>query len=744
MNAVSTLLAIVSLHASATCLQAQSKGSGAPPGASWQSVERAKLLQGVKELPKMGAPGPVAIFGAFAFPVLAANADGKAELALAAAAAYGKGKVLIYGHTGYIDGSSIGGSDAGTLLVNAVKWCGGKEKPRVGVRNGGSNAFLDKHGFRTKSFKVVDRKNLSEFDVIILGPSDLNDGEVTLLTDYLKGGGGVIAAATGWAYDQISGGRSLNDEHPGNRALRVAGLGWTNMTFPDQVRTFPATTELTVMMNATEAVLALRRHKQAGAADEAALNQGVNALQVALSCQPSLGSGLQAAVISALGEGSSIVPTREKPLLESDVGPRLRLGIETRILKLASGTDIKAHPAAAAFPGIVAGDAKRVSQEMTIDPSVPGWQSTGLYASAGDKISVHLPEALAGQGYSLRIGCHTDSLYHLDKWMRAPEITRAIPLKQALTETASGFGGLIYIVVPDKAYGTVPFTATISGGVPAPLFVLGKTTDEQWKTEISKRPAPWAEFACKGVVLCCPAEAARTVKNPTQLMTYWQKVIDVQDELSNVTKERKRPERIVADVQISAGYMHSGYPIMVPVSAAMEMVSFNRLKWPGWGFYHEIGHNHQKGAWTFEGTGEVTNNVFALYCFEAALGKPKIIGHTAVTEEAQKEHWLKHKKEGAPFAAWKKDPFRALTTYIQLIDGFGWDAVKKYFDSYNDSSFGPLPATDDEKRDQFMVRYSKITNKNLGPFFDAWGIPVSSGAKESISKLEAWMPRHMH
>ena len=722
-------------------VSAYAQKAPAAPG-NWQNAERAKLRAGVKELPKYGAPGPVAIFGTFAFPVVAANADGKAQLALVAAAAYGKGKALIYGHTGYLDGANLGGSDAGVFLVNAVKWCGGKEKPRVGVRNGKSEAFLDKHGLRAKAFRTVDKKDLADFDVVILSPSDLSDGEAAALGDYIKGGGGVIAAATGWAYDQISGGKNLNDEHPGNKALRAAGLAWTTMTFPDQVKSFPPVVDLPSSMNAAEAVLALRKQKPGAAVDEAAMNQGVNALQVALSCQPSQGSALTTAVVAALGEGSSIVPTQQKPLLESDVAARLRLGIETRILKLASGTDIKAHPAAAVFPGVVPSDTKRVSQEVAIDPSVPGWRSTGLYASAGEKISVKVPDSLLGQGYSLRIGCHTDSLYHLDKWMRAPEITRTVPIKTALTETSSGFGGLIYIVVPAKAEGGAAFSVTIAGGVPAPLFVLGKTTDEQWK-EIVKRPAPWTELACKGVVLCCPTEAARTIRNPTELMSYWQKVSDVEDELSNVGKDRKRPERIVADVQISAGYMHSGYPIMVPVSAALEMVTYTRLKWPGWGFYHEIGHNHQKPEWTFEGTTEVTNNVFSLYCFEAALGKPKTTGHTAVSEEAQKEHWLKHKKAGVPYATWKKDPFLALTTYLQLIDGFGWDAVKAYFDSYNDSTFGPLPTNDDEKRDQFMVRYSKVTKKNLGPFFDAWGIPVSSAAKASIAGMETWLPKAM-
>jgi hypothetical protein len=31
------------------------------------------------------------------------------------------------------------------------------------------------------------------------------------------------------------------------------------------------------------------------------------------------------------------------------------------------------------------------------------------------------------------------------------------------------------------------------------------------------------------------------------------------------------------------------------------------------GFYHELGHNHQRPEWTWSGLGEVTNNLFSLY-----------------------------------------------------------------------------------------------------------------------------------
>jgi hypothetical protein len=318
-----------------------------------------------------------------------------------------------------------------------------------------------------------------------------------------------------------------------------------------------------------------------------------------------------------------------------------------------------------------------------------------------------------------------------------------VPLETSETKTASAFGGLLYIEVPARGAGESPVTVNIAGAIEAPLFVLGQDDDAKWNNELKKRPGPWAEFACGKVILTCPSENARKIANPTQLMEFWTRVVEAQDEISNQAAERKRPERIVADVQISAGYMHSGYPIMVPTSAADEMVTFNKIKFPGWGYYHELGHNHQRGDFTFEGTGEVTNNVLGLYVYQAVLDKDPYIGHSGITRDAQKEHIAAIKKAENKFALWKKEPFLALTTYAQLVDAFGWDAWRKYLHSFADPSFGPAPKSDDEKRDQFLVRYSKISGKNLGPFFEAWGIPVSSNAKTEIGKLEPWMPKGM-
>jgi hypothetical protein len=123
------------------------------------------------------------------------------------------------------------------------------------------------------------------------------------------------------------------------------------------------------------------------------------------------------------------------------------------------------------------------------------------------------------------------------------------------------------------------------------------------------------------------------------------------------------------------------------------------------------------------------------------LKKDWLIGHGGISEESRKKHIKDIKAASNKWQTWKSDPFLALTTYIQLIQEFGWESWRKYLHSFDGTEFGPEPKGDDEARDQFLIRYSKIANKNLGPFFDFWGIPVSSSAKAEVSKLEAWMPK---
>ena len=111
------------------------------------------------------------------------------------------------------------------------------------------------------------------------------------------------------------------------------------------------------MMNAATAITAIKKQREGGPAlDAAAIKQGTNAIQIALAAQPPERSSLREAVVAALGNtgASSAVPTGQAPLTAAkDNAARLRLGMETRVLRLAGGETTAAHPAHEAFPGKV-------------------------------------------------------------------------------------------------------------------------------------------------------------------------------------------------------------------------------------------------------------------------------------------------------------------------------------------------------------------------------------------------------
>jgi hypothetical protein len=113
------------------------------------------------------------------------------------------------------------------------------------------------------------------------------------------------------------------------------------------------------------------------------------------------------------------------------------------------------------------------------------------------------------------------------------------------------------------------------------------------------------------------------------------------------------------------------------------------------------------------------------------------LAHPALKEPESTNRLKKYLAGGAKFSDWQNDPFLALTMYLQLRQAFGWEPITKVFASYRT---GPQPQTEQDRRDEWMVRMSRTVGKNLGSFFQAWGVPTSSKARESIIGLPDWMP----
>ncbi|MEI6871450.1 MAG: M60 family metallopeptidase, partial [Verrucomicrobiota bacterium] len=541
-----------------------------------------------------------------------------------------------------------------------------------------------------------------------------------------------VVGGLGWGWLQLNASKNLSVDFPGNRLLAPAGIVWGDEVVARTNNSGFVVAPESPLLNARTALASILAHaanQTKLGADE--LNQATASIVAALRSLPSHDT-LFLPQIAALQSmpGAVVFPTPEVQLKNDQPLARLFVTLNLVALQRAEPSKLRPHPAAEAFPGSVAKGAPTTSRLIKVNTARPDWHSTGLYAAPGTLIRVEVPANAAGKGLGVRIGCHTDKLWKKDSWARMPEITRLEKVLNPVTDAANSFGGLIYVDVP-KGCALGEIEVKISGGIDAPYYVLGKTDPTEWVNERRRAPAPWAELECAGVILTVPSSVIRELDNPGELMHLWLKIAQAQDALAGISTDRVRPERIVADAQISVGYMHSGYPIMTHLDVATTATNVEKLKQNGWGFFNELGHNHQVPDWTFDGTGEVTCNIFSLFICETVCGLPAGSGHPAMDPTKVAERLSKHLAGHAVFARWQGDPFLALTMYDQLRAAFGWNTYGKVFAEYRSLAKAERPANDNQKRDQWMVRFSKATGKNLGPFFQAWGVPTSDAARAS-------------
>ena len=709
-------------------------------------ADRRELLQGVREIAAPGLPGAVSVWGA-GFPVVAGKLGGDAnapEAPVVAAVREGKLRVVAFGHDGFLLPEALQVGDTGRLMLNSLRWASAKPSPRVGTFDlEPLLGWLREHKQNARAVDLSQADALRDVDVLVVNGHKLNGTHQAVLRAWIDRGGALVAGTTGWGWNYFMPEKSMARDFVLGPILSPHGIAWNTSTLS---RTSPlgfsaaqnagaSTWSLLHASRALEAAQKLMRGAQVLDAPASAQAEAtLESLMSGLPPQDALWNRLRDLAGGGTGE---IVPMSSRPVTRADGAARLRLTLQTQVTKNLAIESVRPHPAGAIFPGEVPPNDKAVSKAIAVDLSTAGWHSTGLYAAPGAKISIALPEAARGLGLSVRIGCHTDTLYHLDEWKRAPDISRQWPLSQASTDVANPFGGLVYIVAPDQARAQ-KVTATISGAHEAPLFQLGITNLDDWKRVERWKAGPWAEVQGRNAVVTIPSRSVRDLDDPASLIKLYDDSLDAMADMVGISRKRARPERIVCDAQISAGYMHSGYPVMTWLDVEKKSVDEAALRRESWGHWHEFGHNHQESDWTFEGTGEVTNNILALYVWDTVLKRPREESHPNVKRAWFEPEWKQFVAQGRPYEKLKSNPFLFLHMYIGLRDAFDWEPFKKVFKEYRALKPEEKPQSDEQKRDQWMVRMSRAVGRNLGPYFEKWNIPTSQAARDSIRDLPAW------
>lgn len=141
-----------------------------------------------------------------------------------------------------------------------------------------------------------------------------------------------------------------------------------------------------------------------------------------------------------------------------------------------------------------------------------------------------------------------------------------------------------------------------------------------------------------------------------------------------------------------------------------------------------------------KGCGEVTVNLFSMHAMKFVIGKD-VLQQPWILD--QKRHFRPYFNKNPTYDDWKENCHIALMTFVQLIKYFGWEPMRKFLHVYeNDIQTGQnLPRSNQDKIDQWVLRYSKLIGKNIRPQFQLWGLPVSESVNQNLRALPEWCPK---
>eukprot|EP00055_Hartaetosiga_balthica_P005049 m.14186 g.14186 ORF g.14186 m.14186 type:complete len:811 (-) comp4271_c0_seq1:243-2675(-) len=362
------------------------------------------------------------------------------------------------------------------------------------------------------------------------------------------------------------------------------------------------------------------------------------------------------------------------------------------------------------------------------------WVSTGLYVVPGAEMHIKIKEGVEAN-WKIRVGCHKDLLWSSKQWNRWPDITKSYAINESMI--CNPWGGPLYLEHTHGTQHEEKLVVEVTNVGKMGQFVLGHTTQEDWEEQHAQ--APWVELEGKHIIFTIPEMALsskpilNTVENLTLALNFWDTVIVNHYQLvGSPAPERK--ERFVADVQISAGYLHSGYPVMAHLDQIFHPNDEDPMLFEGkrlwnqgnWGIFHELGHHIQDRRWTFEGTGEVTVNFFTLYSMDKVVGILPWHHPWLQRHKRKASLFLKDTdNDGNRFRTWQQDPGLALCTFASLQHVFGWDIFEKCFLEYNRLKGKFEPNRLEEQVQGFVWFLSWAVNTDLRPYFQTWSWPLS-------------------
>ena len=399
--------------------------------------------------------------------------------------------------------------------------------------------------------------------------------------------------------------------------------------------------------------------------------------------------------------------------------------------------NVKPHPAAKTFPGSVPEKATRVAITYTAKNKIRGWQCTGAYAPPGEVIRVRVAKGGVNRGYKIRIGAHTDNLeggIYDNAWSRFPLISRETGIGNDSIEIVNPFGGMIYVWAPappvkrkivTSSQARVPERVRFRfvGVVEAPVYRLDDTKMSEWE-KLRNAPAPWAQLEGEYFKAVVPASTIRNLKDPKELVVFWDKVIAYLDKAIGRKKPLEDVEYILFDADSNSAGGHAGHEIVLPLADAENFSNLEQIKQEGsWPAFFYLAKNRVSRAWTLYHNDDAAAALLAMCCMKQFTERP--LTDFIDVPALQTQAFEKPKRSFTP---------ELLGMYAPLIEKFGTEVFMDLLAEFRKAAKANIE-TEVERADVFITTWSQLVKMNLGPYFEQFGFKYNEQIKARVGNL---------
>lgn len=352
------------------------------------------------------------------------------------------------------------------------------------------------------------------------------------------------------------------------------------------------------------------------------------------------------------------------------------------------------------------------------------FSTTGFYLPAFTPMEIEVTQIDGNKLPTLLVG--TYSRYQ-SKWDPTSHT-----LKNGVNTITDLSGGIIYLRFNNDNPSSKVKVRFITGMKPIPYFQLGKTSQADWVKMVDNiTGVPDVQLVGKKTIITFSLANAYLYKNDDQeaLIKKADRVIAVEDSISGLYGSDPIDQPNVHKYLMTESD-HTGY----------FMAATNYRTWYGsstggvpailkadnltWGPWHELGHMHQQGSWTWSGLTEVTVNIYSI-AVEKAFG----ITPTRLTSQNEWNNaatYLASAEGLRDFNASSTSVWVRLCMFQQLKLAFGDNFYQELHRQARRET--NRPSTTDARMRWFMLKACSISGKNLSTFFKKWGMNLSSQA----------------